>query len=214
MPIGLPALTAIMSGAGALGSLGQILTAGTRKKEQALEQQAANAPKFGGSSALDQYYQQSLQQAMTPAAQSAMYKQQQNLINRNLATGIGATNMGRPGGQGAIASMVQGSTDASSRALAGAEQQKEQRFARLGQVTSQKAAEDMRKFQINQMQPWETKYNLLAAKAAKAAQQKQAGFQNLMGSLQTGATALGNLGKPAVKTNNNIDNTANNEPSE
>ena len=184
-------LAAIMAGAGALGSLGQILTAGTRKKEQALEEQAANAPKFGGSSALDQYYQQSLQQAMTPAAQSAMYKQQQNLINRNLASGIAATNLGRRGGQGAIQGLVQGSTDAATRALAGAEQQKEQRFARLGQVTAQKAAEDVRKFQINQMQPWETKYNLLAARAAAAARQKQAGFQNLMGSLQTGATALG-----------------------
>jgi hypothetical protein len=203
-------LAAIMAGAGALGSLGQILTAGTRKKEQALEEQAANAPKFGGSTALDQYYQQSLQQAMTPAAQTAMYKQQQNLINRNLASGIAATNLGRRGGQGAIQGLVQGSTDAATRALAGAEQLKEQRFGRLGQVTSQKAAEDYRKFQINQMQPWETKYNLLAAKAAAAARQKQAGFQNLMGNLQTGATALGSMGKTTGGTTgaNNSEYTA------
>jgi hypothetical protein len=198
MPVALgalPTLTAIMSGVGTLGSLGQILTAGKKKKEEALEAQAANAPKYGGSSALDQYYQQSLQQAMTPAAQSAMYKQQQNLINRNLASGIAATNLGRRGGQGLIQGLVQGSTDSAMRALGGAEQQKEQRFARLGLVTSQKAAEDARKFQINQMQPWETKYNLLAAKAAKAAQQQQAGFQNLMSNLQTGAMALGNMNK-------------------
>ena len=42
------------------------------------------------------------------------------------------------------------------------------------------------------MQPWETKYNLLAAKAAAAGQQQQAGWQNIFSGLQTGMTALGN----------------------
>lgn len=182
----------IMAGVSALGGLGQILTAGKRKKERELEAQAAKAPKYTGSSALDQYYQQSLQQAMTPAAQSALYKQQQNMIGRNVASGLAGINMGRRGGQGALQGLVQGASDASMRNLAAAEQQKESRFARLGSVTSQKAAEDYRKFQINQMQPWETKYNLLAAKAAAAGQQQQAGWQNIFSGLQTGMTALGN----------------------
>ena len=54
-----------------------------------------------------------------------------------------------------------------------AEAQKEARFGRLGQAAQMKSAEDYQKFQINQMQPWETKYNLLAARAAQAAARRR-----------------------------------------
>ena len=180
----------ISAGAGIITGLAQALTSGKKKKEAALEAQAANAPKYAGSSTLDQYYQQSLQRANTAAEQSALYKGQINQANRALAAGVGATTASG-GGQGAIAKLVQGNVDATGRALAGAEQQKEQRFNQLGQVTQQKSAEDYKKFQINQMQPWETKYNLLAAKAAQAAAQKQAGLQNIVGSATSAATAFG-----------------------
>jgi hypothetical protein len=168
---------------GAAGGLTQVLTAGKKKKEQALESHAQNMPQYQGSSALDQYYQQSLQRANTAPSQSALYKQQQNQINRQMGMGLTGAQ-----GQGDVARLVQGTTDASMRALAGAEQQKESRFAQLGNVAMQKAAEDARKFQINQMQPFEAKYNLLAAKAAAAAQQQQAGLQNIVGAGQTMAS--------------------------
>lgn len=180
----------VAAGIGALTGLAQALTSGKKKKEAALEAQAASAPKYAGSSALDQYYQQSLQKANTAAEQSSLYKGQINQANRALAAGIGATTASG-GGQGAIAKLVQGNTDATGRALGMAEQQKEQRFNQLGQVTQEKSAEDMRKFQINQMQPWETKYNLLAAKAAQAAAQKQAGLSNIVSSATNAATAYG-----------------------
>lgn len=189
----------IAAGVGVLTGLAQALTSGKKKKEAALEAQAANAPKYEGSSALDQYYQQSLQKANTAAEQSALYKGQINQANRSLAAGVGATTASG-GGQGAISKLVQGNVDATGRALGMAEQQREQRFGQLGQVTQQKSAEDMRKFQINKMQPWETKYNLLAAKAAQAAQQQQAGFSNIAGAAMNAATAFGGKGS---KTPNN-----------
>jgi len=170
------ALVGVGAGVAALGGGIQMLTAQKGKKEKALESFAQGMPKYAGSSALDQYYQQSLQKANTAATQSALYKQQQQQINRQLGMGLSGA-----GGQGDVARLIQGTTDASMRSLAGAEQQKEGRFAQLGNVTAQKSAEDMRKFQINQMQPFEAKYNLLAQKAAQAAQQQQAGLQNIIG---------------------------------
>jgi len=179
-----------IAGVGAATGIAQIATSGKKKKERALEAQAANSPKYGGNAGIDTYYQQALQQANTAASQSALYKQGQNMANRNLAAGLGSLNT-RQGGQGAVAGLVQGANDTSMRNLAQAEGQKERRFGVLGQATQMKAGEDWKKFQINQQQPWETKYNLLAAKAAQAAAQEQAGWQNITGAATSAATAYG-----------------------
>jgi hypothetical protein len=193
------AATLIPVGAQLLGGALQAAFSGKREKEAALEQQAANAPKYQGSSALNDYYQKSLQQANTAAQQSAMYKQNMNLIRRNLAQGLAAGAGSGQLGQGGVAKLVAGANDASSNALVGAEQQRERRFAQLGNVTQQKAGEDFRKFQINQQAPWETKYNLLAAKAAKAAEQQAAGLSNIYGGLTQGAK-LASTYDPKTKT--------------
>ena len=190
MPVAAGILPFIPSIVGGVGGLLQTAFAGKRRKERELEQQAAMQPKYGGSPALDQYYQQALQQANTAAQQSALYKQQQQQIGRNLATGLSATGF-RPGGQGMVSGLVQGATDASMRNLAQAEGQKERRFGVLGQVTQAKSAEDLRKFQMNQLQPWQTKFNMLAQRAAQAAQQQQSGLSNL-------ASAAANAGRVAV----------------
>ena len=187
----------IGGGVAAAGGLAQILTAGKKKKEKALESFAGTAPKWGGSGALDQYYQQSLQQANTGAQQSSLYKQQMNQANRMMGAGVAGLNS-RQGGQGDVARLVQTGADLSGKAIAGAEQQKERRFGQLGQVTQAKAAQDYQKFNINQQKPWETKYNLLAAKAAKAAEQQQAGFSNIAGAATSAITAgIGGMNKTA-----------------
>jgi hypothetical protein len=175
-------VTGLLIGEGVKGvtGLAQLLFSGKRKKERAVEGEIANMPKFAGSPSLDQYYQQALQQANTAAAQSALYKQGQNLANRNLAQGVGLVQTGNIG-QGGVSRLVQGANDATMSNLGRAEAQKEQRFGRLGQAAQMKSAEDFRKFQINQMQPWEAKYNLLAARAAAAAGQQQSGWQNIAG---------------------------------
>jgi hypothetical protein len=202
------AMTAVAIGAGIKGGTGiaQLLASGKRKKERELEAQTANMPKYAGSQSLDQYYQQALQQANTAAAQSAMYKQGQNLANRNLAQGLSLVQTGNIG-QGGVSKLVQGANDATMRNLTQAEAQKEQRFGRLGQAAQMKSAEDFRKFQINQQQPWETKYNLLASRAAAAAQQQQAGFQNLSGAGTDVATGLLYKNKKTKGGNTTQDNS-------
>jgi hypothetical protein len=181
---------AIAAGIGGLTGILQAAFSGKRKKEKALEAHAANAPQYAGSSSFDKYFQRAYQESNTAAQQSALYKNQINAANRALAAGLGATTA-TGGGQGAISKLAQGYTDAAGRAITGAEQQKERRVAQFGQAAQAKSAEDMRKFQINKMQPWETKYNLLAARAAQAAQQQQAGLQNIIGSATNLATVLG-----------------------
>lgn len=180
----------------------QIAAAQKKKKEAELEAHASNSPKYTGSNTLEKYYQQSQQLANTAAQNSALYKQNQNQANRNLGAGLSATNVIQ-GGQGAVAGLVSGANDAAGRNIAGAEAQKERRFTQLGQVTQMKSADDFKKFQINQQQPWETKYNILAAKAAAAAAQQQAGFSNL--------TSAGTAGVKAKSDNNNDGGGSNNK---
>jgi hypothetical protein len=157
-----------------------------KKEQKAFEEMSKKQPKFEGSPELDQYYQQNLQQAMTPAQDSALYKQQQQQIGRSMAQGLAGSNVAR-GGQSLVSKLTQGATDASMRATAAAEQQKEQRMARLGSIVGMKAAEGQRKFDINQMKPWELQTNILGAKAAGAAQQERAGWQNLSNLAMGGA---------------------------
>lgn len=182
------AAAGIAAGIGALTGGIQALTSGKKAKEAALEAYADKAPKYAGNQAIESLYQQNLQEANTQAQNSALYKQLMNQANRNIATGIGASLAGG-GGQGSIAKLVQGGTDAMGNALVQSEAQRERRKAALMQSTQLKAAEDWKKFQINQQQPWETKYNLLAAKAARAAEQKAAGLQNIIGAATSFASA-------------------------
>jgi len=190
------------TGVGALVGAFQALTSGQKRKEQALEAQAANAPKYGGNQGISDYFQLAKQQANTAAQNSDLFKQSQLMQQRNMASGLAGSNIAQ-GGQGLVSRLVQGANDAAGQSLVQAQAQKERRFGQLGQATQMKSADDFRKFQINQQQPWETKYNLLAAKAAAAAQQKQAGLQNITGGLMNMGTALaGSYGK-----NNNNPNT-------
>jgi hypothetical protein len=186
----MPAAALATAGLGALVGAYQALSSGVNKKNQALEQHAFNAPKYMGDQGVADYYQQSKQMANTAGKDSLLYKTQ--MQNANRALGIGLS-----GGRGLsrVSALTQNLSDASNNALLNAEQQRERRFNQLGQATQMRSADEMRKFQINQQQPWETKYNLLAAKAAKAAEQKQAGFQNLSGGLMNFGTALAGMPK-------------------
>lgn len=170
--------SALSAGLQVGSSLYQILSAQAKKKQKAFEDFSKTQPQYEGSPELDQYYQQGLQQANTPAQQSALYKGQQQQISRRFAQGLAGSNIAS-GGQGTVARLAQGATDASMNALGSAEQQREARFNRLGSIVGMKSAERQRKFEINKLRPWELQANILGAKAAGAAQQQRTGMQNL-----------------------------------
>jgi len=179
-----------MAGIGLGISGAQAIIGAAQKKKAEREKRDAEAkrPKFAGSSELDQLYQQEKMAAATPAQQTAQYKMGEQLSQRNLATGLGAASSAGTLGQGLVSKLVQGTNDASMRNLVTAQNLKEQRMGRLGGLVNQKAAEGLRKFQMNEMQPWEMKYSDAIAKGVAGAQTMQTGFQNMAGTInQLGA---------------------------
>jgi len=199
-------MTWVAIGVGVVGGVAQYAIGRSEKKKQeaALKSQVANAPKYEGSSALSDYYQKSLQQANTAAQQSAMYKQNMNLIRRNLGQGLAAGAGSGQLGQGQVAKLVAGANDASSNALVNAEQQRERRFNALGSASQMKSGEDYKKFQINQQQPWEAQYNLTALQAAQAAKMQEAGISNVVG----GITSAAQVGAAKKKSKWDAQNSA------
>jgi hypothetical protein len=109
-------------------------------------------------------------------------------IERNTAKGIaGLQSSGQ--GIGGISSLIQGQNDATLKAAAAAEQQKDQRFGQYGQASGAMAGEERQAWNINKMMPYERRYNMLAQKAQGYNQMFNSGMQNFFGGGQAGAIA-------------------------
>ena len=169
---------AISGGLQFLGGLGQTITAGVKKANRNLEKQVNSYQK--NDSIMD-FYNKSLNQYSANAYDSIGYQNDTNKIQRNLASGIGASQDKR-GGLSTIAGLVQGANNADANAAQRAVVAQRQNLQMLGSATRMKAVEDFR--------PFEMKYNLLAAKAGAAAKQKKDGMQNMFGGLSSAASAI------------------------
>jgi len=185
MPAGLPAILAAVAPS-ILGGLGQIFSSKQKQNQQNFEQQLAKMPKYTESPEISRYYQQALQQANVAPERNASYIQQQQQIARNLATGLGATGY-RPGGQSAVAGLVQGATDASMRNFANAQQLQNQRFNLLGRAAEMKRGERQRAF-ASESDYQRSLVNKAIAQSQASTFQKQAGWSNL-------ASGLSNVGR-------------------
>ena len=175
----LPLLPLISAGAGLIQSIVGGIKAGKAQKQ--LEKM--QSPQYAQNQGILDYYNKALARYNVSPTDSAMYKRQMNNIGRGVATGISSLQ-DRRSGQAGISSILRAQNDASLNAEVAAEQQKNQRFGELGQATGMKAGEDRMAFDINQQQPFERKYNLLAMKAGAANQTANAGMSNIFGGLQ------------------------------
>jgi hypothetical protein len=155
-----------------LGLVQSIFGGGAARKAQKQMEQMVNSYK-PNQSILD-YYNKAVQRYNVDPYGSAMYRNQMQNVNRNVATGIGAAQ-DRRSGMAAISNLTQGANDASLRAVAGAEQQQAQALGQLGQATAMKAQEDFK--------PFEMKYNLLSMKAGGGNQIMNAGISNVFNGL-------------------------------
>jgi hypothetical protein len=176
-------LSLIPAGLQTLAGIGQTLFSGEKKANKKLEKFANS---YKPNESIMDLYNKALSRYDTNAYNSAGYRQQTNNINRNLVTGINASQT-RRGGLSTISGLVQGANDASGRAVVQAEQQQAQQLGQLAQATGMKAAEDK--------VPFELKYNLLAAKAGQAARTKNMGLQNIFGGLSNASSMLGGGGE-------------------
>lgn len=174
----------LMAGAQAIGGLvqtGMGLFGGKKARKQLENLQT---PTYTPAKSISDYHAEAKQRYNTSPYASTMYNTQMQNINRNTNQGIAGLQSRRLG-IGGISSLIQGQNDAMLKAAAGAEQQRDQRFSQYGQAANAMAGEERQAFNINQMMPYEKKYNLLAMKAQGNNQMANAGMQNLYGAGQT-----------------------------
>jgi hypothetical protein len=185
MPVTLGAITA---GIGAVQGVAGYF--GAKKAQRQLEGLAS--PVYSPSKPINDYYSQALNRYQQSPYQSNLYKMQSQNIARGTAQGISGLQDRRSALAG-IPGLVQQQNDSLLKAGATAEQDQSQKFAQLGSATQAKAADDQRVFNINNMMPYERKYNMLAQKAAANNQLMNAGLQNVFGGAQS--SAIGSMGR-------------------
>lgn len=112
-----------------------------------------------------------------PDAQKAEYQQNIQRTQQSAVRGIAD----RKGGLGTIVAAQQQTQDAYTKMLSMDVQQRMQNISRAQQMRATMAQYRDKAFQINEMDPYEQKYN-------EAQAMMGAGMQNIMGGLQTGAS--------------------------
>lgn len=166
-----------------IGGIAQTVIGGiqSHKAQKALER--LQSPTYTPNKSIMDYYNKALQRYNTNPYQSQQYQYATQRADRNMAAGIGALNS-RASAVGGISRLAALSNDAALQAGVQAEQQQNQRFGQLGQAAGMKAGEERTGFEYNQVQPFERKYNLLAAKAGGGNQIANAGLSNVFNGLQ------------------------------
>lgn len=172
----------IQAGIGLAQTIGGLI--GQKKANKQLEKLDANSPKYQQNQGILDYYNQALQRYGVSPTDSAMYKRNEQLNQRGLATGINALQDRRSGTAG-VSSLLRGYNDAALDSSVAAENEKSRRFGELGTATGMKAGEDRLAFDINQVQPFERKYNRLSQKSGASSSIVNAGIGNVFGGLQS-----------------------------
>lgn len=179
----------------------QALTSGRKARERELEQLAGQSPLYKGNKSIEDYYGEALSRYKESPYQSKQYQEAAKAAGMTTAAGLGAMQ-DRRGALGAVSRLSAIQNQAMANAGVAAEQQRNQRFGQLGGATQMKTAEDYRKFDINQMTPYQRKLQLSQYKAQAANERQRAGLQTLSSGLSNLASVgMGGIGKKGVNTN-------------
>lgn len=154
----------------------QTLFSGKNKAIKDLENQ--QSPIYKGSKPISDYYNEAKNRYAVSPYQSTQYLMAKQNADRAAANAINATQS-RGGAMSSIGKIVGNQNDALLRAGAIAEQERNQRFGQLGSATGMKATDDLRKFNTNELDPFNRKYGLKMMKAGSASATKDAGLSNL-----------------------------------
>lgn len=153
-----------------------------RKATKALEK--LQSPTYTQNKSILDFYNKALAKYNVNPYNTDLYRMQEQQANRGMASGLGALQ-GRGMALAGVNNLVSKRNDSLLQAGATAEQQQAQALSQLGQAAGMKTSEDQRAFDINQYQPFERKYNLLAQKAAGGNQVANSGISNVFGGLQS-----------------------------
>lgn len=163
---------------------------GGRKAKRELEGLAT--PTYSPSKSISDYYNEALRRYQENPYQTNLYKMQAQNIARGTTQGLSALQDRRSAIAG-VSGLVQAQNDALLKAGAAAEQQQNQRFGQLGAASQAMGAEQRQAWNINQMLPYQKKYDILSQKAAGYTQLLNSGLQNMFGGGQTAAMGQSGL---------------------
>ena len=192
----------------------QTLFSGKGKAQKELERQAAGSPIYRGSKPISDYYEEAKNRYNVSPYQSNLYQLQKQNAERTAASALNSL-YGRGSalaGAGRIAAVA---NDALLKAGATAEQERNQRFGQYGTATGMKSGDEMKQFQINQLDPYNRKYQLAMMKAGSAASKGDAGLSNIYGgvgnlSMLGSEGAFDGIGTGAVSRYKSASNQMNN----
>lgn len=173
-------IPAIQAGAG----IAQSIFGGIRAKKAQRGLENLSMPAYAPSKSITDYYSQALNRYNANPYNSNLYTMQKQNAERATNQGLGALNDRRSALSG-LPALMQNQTDSMLKAAAMAEDRKSQEFSQLGNATQMKAGEDRQAFNINQMMPYQQKFNLLSQKASGGAATMNAGLQNAFGGLSS-----------------------------
>lgn len=165
---------AIQAGAG----LVQAIT-GANQEARATRKLEKMINSYSGGQSIFDFYTKALNRYNANPYTSALFNYQKGQIDAAGAAGIQGLQ-DRRSAIGGISNIVQNQTDATLKAAAAAEGQRDQSLNQLGAATQLKDREDKYKY--------ENQLNLLAMKAGGGAQRFNSGLSNIYG----GAQSLGN----------------------
>lgn len=188
LPLLLAAAPAIaQSGVG----LYQTLFSGKNKAIKQMESMASKSPIYTGSKPISDYYQEAKNRYSVSPYNSAQYQTAARNAQRLTATGINSLQDRRSALSG-IGKLVGIENDALQNAGVRAENERNQRFGQYGTASQMQAGDDLKKFQINQIDPYNRKYNLAMMKAGAASATKDAGISNMFGGASNISMLMGN----------------------
>jgi hypothetical protein len=179
----------IAAGTQALAGAGQAAFSGRKKRERELDAFAKQSPLYKGSKSVDDYYQEAMNRYKENPYQSLQYQVGQKNIQRAMATGLSGLQS-RGSAIGGIGRLFGAQTDAMANLGAQTEAQRNARFGQLGGATQMKTGEEYKKFDINQMTPYNRMLQLKQYKAQAANDRYNAGVQ-MVGSALGNAASIG-----------------------
>jgi len=191
-------LVAISLAQAGLGAL-QAATSGRGARERELEKYAKQSPLYKGSKSVDDYYQEAMNRYRENPYQSQQYQVGQRNIQRAMSTGLSGLQ-DRRSAIGGAGRLFGAQADALQNLGAQAEAQRNQRFGQLGGATQMKTGEEYKKFDINQMTPYNRMLQLKQMKAQAANERFNAGLQMIGGAASNAAMGAiyGGFDKPVT----------------
>jgi hypothetical protein len=175
----------------------QLLTSHPKREQRELERLANQQPKAEADQSIGRYYSEALRRYNVSPYATQAYKVGQQNIGTNMAAGLN-TLTDRRQGLGGVGKLVQGANDSTQRLGVMGEQQKANDLRVLGAASQLKAADDKYLFNVNQMTPYNRKYNLKMMKAAGETNKFNSGLMNVQQGAQDDQKMATELGSAAI----------------